>query len=140
MRHDILFTNATCIRERSSNGPGRRFARKVQAQLREHMIKLPDETSRPQVVDLKCRVCEWQAAMIARPGEVIDCPWCHGPTTVISVRVPVQHRGDKNPHAAALGRLGGLKGGPARAAVLSAQQRRAIAVKAAKTRWKKKKK
>ena len=37
--------------------------------------------------------------------------------------------------AAALGRLGGLKGGPARAVALSPSRRRAIAKKAAKTRW-----
>src|SRR5258708_5067392 len=37
--------------------------------------------------------------------------------------------------AAALGRRGGLKGGPARAAVLSPAKRRAIAKKAAKSRW-----
>ncbi len=38
--------------------------------------------------------------------------------------------------AAALGRLGGLKGGPARAAALSPAKRRAIAKKAAAARWK----
>jgi len=43
----------------------------------------------------------------------------------------------KNPAAVALGRLGGLKGGKARAAKLSASKRKAIAKKAAKTRWKK---
>jgi hypothetical protein len=42
----------------------------------------------------------------------------------------------KNPAAVALGRLGGLKGGKARAKALTAQQRKAIAQKAAKTRWK----
>ena len=41
----------------------------------------------------------------------------------------------KNPHAVALGSLGGKKGGPARAANLSAKRRKAIASKAAKTRW-----
>lgn len=35
------------------------------------------------------------------------------------------------------GRLGGLKGGNARAAKLSAKRRKVIASKAAKTRWKK---
>ena len=42
----------------------------------------------------------------------------------------------KNPHAVALGRLGGKKGGKARAAKLSPKQRSEIARKAAKTRWK----
>lgn len=41
----------------------------------------------------------------------------------------------KNPAAVALGRLGGLKGGPARAKKLSAKQRTEIARKAAKSRW-----
>jgi hypothetical protein len=42
----------------------------------------------------------------------------------------------KNPAAVALGRLGGKKGGPARAASLSAKNRREIAKKAAAARWK----
>ena len=41
----------------------------------------------------------------------------------------------KNPHAVALGRLGGKKGGPARAKKLSQKRRKAIAKKAAKARW-----
>lgn len=41
----------------------------------------------------------------------------------------------KNPAAVELGRLGGLKGGPARAKKLTAQQRSEIARKAAETRW-----
>ena len=41
----------------------------------------------------------------------------------------------KNPAAVALGRLGGLKGGKARAAKLSAKQRTASAKKAAAARW-----
>lgn len=45
---------------------------------------------------------------------------------------------EKNPAAVALGRLGGLKGGKARAEKLSAKRRKAIAVKAAKIRWAKK--
>lgn len=43
----------------------------------------------------------------------------------------------KNPAAVALGRLGGLKGGKARAASLSKKDRSAIAKKAAQARWKK---
>ena len=41
----------------------------------------------------------------------------------------------KNPHAVALGSLGGQKGGKARAAKLSAAKRKAIAKKAARKRW-----
>ena len=43
----------------------------------------------------------------------------------------------KNPAAVALGRLGGLKGGKARAAKLTTKRRKEIAQKAAKTRWEK---
>ena len=42
----------------------------------------------------------------------------------------------KNPAAVALGRLGGKKGGKARAAKLSPERRREIAKKAARARWK----
>lgn len=45
----------------------------------------------------------------------------------------------KNPAAVALGRLGGLKGGKARAAKLSARKRKEIAKKAAQKRWSKSK-
>ena len=41
----------------------------------------------------------------------------------------------KNPAAVALGRKGGLKGGKARAAKLSAEERSEIAKKAAEARW-----
>jgi hypothetical protein len=43
----------------------------------------------------------------------------------------------KNPAAVALGRLGGLKGGRARAEALSPSQRKQIAKNAALKRWKK---
>ena len=42
---------------------------------------------------------------------------------------------EKNPAAVALGRLGGKKGGPARAAKLSAKRRSEIAQTAARARW-----
>ena len=41
----------------------------------------------------------------------------------------------KNPAAVALGRLGGLKGGKARAKKMSAEERSESARKAAKARW-----
>jgi hypothetical protein len=41
----------------------------------------------------------------------------------------------KNPAAVALGKLGGAKGGPARAAALTPAKRKAIAKKAAAKRW-----
>ncbi len=42
---------------------------------------------------------------------------------------------DKNPAAVALGRLGGLKGGKARADSLTPERRKEIAKIAAQTRW-----
>jgi hypothetical protein len=44
----------------------------------------------------------------------------------------------KNPAAVALGRLGGLKGGKARAESLTKKRRQEIASLAAKSRWKEK--
>lgn len=45
----------------------------------------------------------------------------------------------KNPAAVALGRLGGLKGGPARAAAMTPKQRADSARKAVNVRWAKEK-
>jgi hypothetical protein len=47
----------------------------------------------------------------------------------------VKEEAAKNPAAVALGRLGGLKGGNARAASMSAAKRKEIAKKAAASRW-----
>lgn len=46
---------------------------------------------------------------------------------------------EKNPAAVALGRLGGLKGGKARAKKLTSSQRKEIAKLAAATRWRRRK-
>ena len=46
-----------------------------------------------------------------------------------------EEKSTKNPAAVALGRLGGLKGGAARAKKLTAKRRKEIAEKAAKARW-----
>lgn len=46
---------------------------------------------------------------------------------------------EKNPAAVALGRLGGKKGGKARAEALTSKRRSEIAKRAAETRWKKEK-
>jgi hypothetical protein len=89
-------------------------------------------------VSRRCLVCDFlehrtepeQTDLIGPP-----CTRCQAPTERIEViaRRAVLH--EPNPHAAALGRLGGLKGGPARAAALSARRRRAIAKTAARARW-----
>jgi hypothetical protein len=48
---------------------------------------------------------------------------------------PAEEPSEKNPHAVALGKLGGAKGGPARAKKLSSGERSEISRKAAKARW-----
>ena len=53
------------------------------------------------------------------------------------VAVATDETREKNPYAVALGRLGGLKGGKARAKKLTAKQRSEIAKKAAMARWSK---
>ena len=49
--------------------------------------------------------------------------------------LPKEPTRQKNPAAVALGKLGGKKGGDARAKKLSPEQRKAIAQKAARARW-----
>ena len=92
-------------------------------------------------VERRCLVCDWSGE-VEEPEDTEEigppCPACRAPTERVELkarRSAVVHR---NPHAAALGRLGGLKGGPARAAKLSAERRREIALKAIRTRWRKK--
>lgn len=48
---------------------------------------------------------------------------------------PIEDTPEKNPAAVALGRLGGLKGGKARAQKLSPERRKEIAKKAIESRW-----
>src|SRR5690349_12160176 len=67
-----------------------------------------------------------------------ECLRCHAPTERVEVLAHRKVARERNPHAAALGRLGGLKGGPARAAALPARRRREIARLAAKARWNRK--
>jgi hypothetical protein len=91
-------------------------------------------------VTRRCLVCDAESE-VTETSETDQigplCPQCHAPTervAVLSRRVVSE---PVNPHAAALGRLGGLKGGPARAAALTARRRREIAQSAARARWKK---
>jgi hypothetical protein len=86
----------------------------------------------------RCLVCDFLEECVEPEATDLigpPCTRCHAP----SERIEVLHRRalprEPNPHAAALGRLGGLKGGPARAAALSARRRRAIAKAAARARW-----
>ena len=57
----------------------------------------------------------------------------------LAAQIVAQSTGNKNPAAVILGRLGGLKGGKARAEALSPRKRKEIARKAAAKRWAKKK-
>jgi hypothetical protein len=97
---------------------------------------VPQEARR-HLVTRRCRVCEWQGERIEPADGDTGCPWCHAPTRSVRT-VPLAER--RRPiglsaHAAALGRRGGLKGGPARAAALSGSRRREIAQRAARARW-----
>jgi hypothetical protein len=60
-------------------------------------------------------------------------------TTEEAEAEPEEKPREKNLAAVALGRLGGLKGGKARAEKLSPKKRKAIAKKAAEARWSKNK-
>jgi hypothetical protein len=57
--------------------------------------------------------------------------------TALTTGTKLKEENAKNPAAVALGRLGGLKGGKARAESLTAAKRLQIAKKAAQARWKK---
>jgi hypothetical protein len=94
---------------------------------------------KPETLSLvrrKCLVCDAEQERLEPPstdeiGPV--CSSCGAPTE----RTAILRDGlvPKSPYAVALGRLGGLKGGYARAAALTAQRRREIARTAAKARW-----
>jgi hypothetical protein len=84
----------------------------------------------------RCLACDAEQELIEpRSTDAIGppCSSCRAPTERLAI---VRDRLiPKDPHAVALGRLGGLKGGPARAKALSAQRRREIARQAIQTRW-----
>ena len=89
-------------------------------------------------VQRACLVCEF-VDELWEPGDTDEiegpCSRCHAPTERVAVLERRRLRAAVNPHAAALGRLGGLKGGPARANALTAKRRREIARAAARARW-----
>jgi hypothetical protein len=66
--------------------------------------------------------------------EAIGEPLTEKPAQEPTTQQPTR---EKNAAAVALGRLGGLKGGKARAEKLSPEERKEIARKAAQKRWKK---
>jgi hypothetical protein len=86
----------------------------------------------------RCLVCEFVDQTVEpESADVIGppCTRCHAPTERFEVLASRTVAHEPNPHAAALGRLGGIKGGPARAARLSAKRRSEIARAAALARW-----
>jgi hypothetical protein len=86
----------------------------------------------------RCLVCEYEAEGEEPSGtEQIGppCSSCHAPTERVEILARRTRPLALNPDAAALGRLGGLRGGVARARVLSAERRREIARRAARKRW-----
>jgi hypothetical protein len=89
------------------------------------------------LVRRRCLVCDAVEEVSEAPTvDAIgpECSRCHAPTERVEV-LEERTVEARNPHAAALGRLGGLKGGPARAASLTAKRRREIARAAARARW-----
>jgi hypothetical protein len=90
------------------------------------------------LVQRRCLVCEasdelWEEETTDEIGPC--CSRCHAPTERVGILKRRTASPGVNPHAAALGRLGGLKGGPARAASLGPRRRREIARAAARARW-----
>jgi hypothetical protein len=88
----------------------------------------------------RCLVCELEDERQEPDGtdEIgPECRRCHAPTERLAIISRRTVAAEPNPHAAALGRLGGLKGGPARARALTATRRRDIARQAARARWSK---
>jgi len=86
----------------------------------------------------RCLVCDYEIVTeeaVDTPVFEVPCEDCGAPTERLEVLRRRSAAIARNPHAAALGRLGGLKGGPARAANLSAMRRREIARTAAHARW-----
>lgn len=85
---------------------------------------MPDRTSKKRPRDLN----ELAASIVEEATH--ECPERDEPNDVAADAVP-----EKDPAAVELGRRGGKKGGPARAAKLSPEQRSEIARKAAEKRW-----
>src|SRR5688500_5776340 len=112
--------------------PSRRQERQALTEL--ELLKLTSG----KFVYRRCRICEWEGQLAQSSRSEPDCPVCHAPTDLVAFLQPISETdaSRKNPHAAALGRLGGQRGGPALAALLSPKRRREIARKAALARWK----
>jgi hypothetical protein len=85
-----------------------------------------------------------KAAPAKRPGTSRDHDFATIARSVVEQAIgekldgsPLEPKPEKNPAAVALGKLGGPKGGRARAEKLSARRRKEIAKQAAAARWQK---
>jgi hypothetical protein len=151
-------TMASPLKEAERMGSPGEMSETADNKRRRQQAKQTEGTDqRVEAVIRRCKVCEWEGELIESVGANPDCPWCHGPTDLEATLAtstglgrdqqrsdserwpPPEPSTDKNPHAAALGRLGGLKGGRARAKALTPNQRRRIASRAARARWEKEK-
>jgi hypothetical protein len=90
------------------------------------------------LVRRRCLVCDHEEP-VREPIETDpigpSCSSCGAPTERVEVLARRTRPRARNSDAAVLGRLGGLKGGPARARTLSSERRREIARHAARRRW-----
>jgi hypothetical protein len=84
-----------------------------------HNRPMHGRSSKPDIAQNALRVIEQAVGAELRPARKI-------------MQFPARK---KNPAAVALGKLGGMKGGNARAAKLSPEERKEIAQRAAKARW-----
>src|SRR4029450_9365344 len=77
----------------------------------------------------RCLVCDF-VEQVTEPEGTDEigpiCSRCQAPTERTAILARRTRPREPNPHAAALGRLGGLKGGPARARALSGSAPRAL--------------
>lgn len=85
---------------------------------------MPDRTSKPRKLDVNQLAKAITDKTTAEQRDPVD---------------PKRGEPKKNPAAVELGRLGGLKGGKARARALPAEKRAQIAREAARKRWEKRK-
>ena len=100
------------------------------------MTLMKGQSLKIRLVRRRCLVCDAEHELL-EPTLTDDigppCPTCRAPTERVAVLrdklLP------KDPRAVALGRLGGLKGGPARSKALTSQRRREIARRAIQARW-----
>src|SRR5262245_14784598 len=100
------------------------------------MAGMKTHSSTLNLVRRQCLVCEVERDVLEPPGTEdigAPCASCGAPTE--RTAIVREQLVPKNAHAVALGRLGGLKGGPARAAALTSQRRREIARRAVLARW-----